>query len=69
MNAEVVKWKELSDNDVVAANLNRSAGLDSKSSFCALVENGNGGDGYSPRDFACPSEELKNCMVHVRLAA
>jgi hypothetical protein len=42
--------------------------LDSELSFCALVESGKGGDGYSLRDFACPSKGSKDCVVHVQLA-
>ena len=53
---------KLGNGNVMAISMDIGVHLDSKSSSCALVENGNGGDGYSPRDFACLSEGWKNRM-------
>jgi hypothetical protein len=50
------------------AKLDIGVCLDFKLSFCAPVENGNGGDRCSPRDFACLSEGQKNHKVHAQLA-
>jgi hypothetical protein len=62
----------LSDEDVVGANRNIEMDLGPAVSFCdkcALGVNDDGGGGYSPRDFACPSKGPKNHVVRVQLAA
>ena len=58
---------KLGNGNAMGVSMYIGVRLGSKSSFCAPVENGNGRDGYSPRDFACPSEGWKNCEVHVQL--
>ena len=58
----------MGNGNAMGASVDIGVCLDSESSFCALVENSNGGDRYCPRDFACPSEGQKNHEVHVRLA-
>lgn len=65
MNFETVG---LGNGNVVGVGMDIGVRLDSESSFCALVENGKGGDGYSPRGFACPSKGPKSHVVRVRLA-
>ena len=59
----------LGNGNAVGMSMEIDVSLDSELSFCALVESSKGGDGYSPRDFACLSKGPKNHVVHVRLAA
>ena len=59
----------LGNGNAVGVSMEIGVRLDFELSFCALVESGKGGDGYSPRDFACPSKGPKNHVVRVRLAA
>ena len=57
----------MGNRNAMGVSMDISVCLDSESSFCAPVENGNGGDGYSPRDFACLSKGQKNHEVHTWL--
>ena len=60
---------ELGNGNAVGVSMDIDVLLDSKLSFCAPGENGNDGDGYFPRDFACLSEGPINRVVRLRLAA
>ena len=59
---------KLGNGNAMGVSMDIGVRLDSESSFCALGENSNGSDGYSPRDFVCPSEGWKNHKVHAKLA-
>ena len=59
---------KLGNGNAMSTSVDIGVCLDSELSFCAPIENGNGDDGYCPRDFACPSAGQKNRKVHVWLA-